>query len=81
MLEKTIAEDGIELQHLLVLHSIEGLGPSRLKRLFDFFGNFRAVWEAKISDFNQFKFPDKLIRNLRFAKKSLDPEEYFAKLQ
>lgn len=70
-----------DLPFLLVLHSIEGLGPSRLKKLFDFFGSFQAIWNAKLSEFSQFKFPDKLIENLKIAKRDLDPADYWGRLQ
>lgn len=70
-----------ELISLLALHSIEGLGPAKLKKLFDYFGSFENIWNAKISEFNQFKFPEKLLENWRLAKKTLDPESYWARLQ
>lgn len=73
--------EGIELEYLLVLHSIEGLGPSRIKKLFDYFGSFKAIWNAKINEFGQFKFPDKLLDNFKTSKKTLDSDEYFGKLQ
>lgn len=74
-----VLDDGIK--YLLALHSVEGLGPARIKKLFDYFGSFENIWNAKISEFSQFKFPDKLIENLRIAKKDLDPQDYFLKLQ
>jgi DNA processing protein len=70
-----------DLPYLLTLHSIEGLGPARIKKLFDYFGSFENIWNGKISEFSQFKFPEKLISNLKTAKSSVDPGEYFAKLQ
>lgn len=72
--------DTKELQYLLVLHSIEGLGPSRIKKLFDYFGSFESTWNARISEYSRFKFPEKLIENLKIAKKSVDPFEYFSRL-
>lgn len=70
-----------DLKFLLALHSVEGLGPSRLKKLFDYFGSFESIWNAKTSDLNHFKFPEKLTENLKIARKNLDPEQYFLKLQ
>ena len=70
-----------ELQSLLILHSVEGLGPARIKRLFDYFGSFEGIWNSSISEFSRFKFPDKLISNFKEAKKSLDPEKYFLDLE
>lgn len=74
-------KDNEGLKYLLTLHSVEGLGPSRIKKLFDYFGSFEAIWNAKVSDFYQFKFPEKLIANFKIAKKSLDPEKYFQRLE
>lgn len=73
--------DAVELRYLLVLHSVEGFGPSRLKKLFDYFGSFKNIWNGKISEFNQFKFPEKLIESFKLARKNLDTEEYFLRLQ
>jgi len=70
-----------DLKYLLALHSVEGLGPSRIKRLFDYFGSFEAIWKAKFSELSQFKFPEKLVENYKIAQKTLDPEEYWIKLQ
>lgn len=70
-----------DLHYLLALHSIEFLGPSRIKKLFDYFGSFGNIWKAPLSEFSQFKFSENLIQNLRIAKKDLDPEEYFLELE
>lgn len=70
-----------DLEYLLVLHSVEGMGPSRIKKLFDYFGSFESIWNASISEFSQFKFPENVISNLKNAKKELDPDEYFLGLE
>lgn len=70
-----------DLRFLLTLHSIEGLGPARIKKLFDYFGSFKAIWDAPLSEFNQFKFPDNLSQNLKVAKKELKPDEYLLSLE
>lgn len=69
------------MSFLLALHSIENLGPARIKKLFDYFGSFENIWNANFSDFSQFKFPEKLTENFKSAKKNLNPEDYFLKLQ
>ncbi len=74
-------EDSEELKYLLALHSIEGLGPARLKKLFDYFGNFEQAWNAKSSQLYRFKFPESLILDFKKTKKNLDPEKYFLELQ
>lgn len=69
------------LQYLLALHSVEGLGPARIKKLFDHFGSFEAIWNSQVSELSYFKFPEKLVINLKTIKKDLDPDDYFTKLQ
>ena len=73
--------DGLELRCLLVLHSVEGLGPTRIKKLFDSFGSFEGVWNSSSSDLRQFKFPEQVIENFKTAKKEVDPEKYFLDLE
>lgn len=70
-----------DLHYLLALHSIEFLGPARIKKLFDYFGSFEAIWKAPLNEFSQFKFPDNLKANFKIAKKDLDPQKYWEKLQ
>ena len=72
--------DPLERHYLLALHSVEGLGPARIKKLFDYFGDFQGIWGASFSEFRQFKLPEKLLQNLRNAKSSVDPDVYFEKL-
>lgn len=70
-----------EFKYLLALHSIEGLGPSGIKKLFDYFGSFEAIWSARLPELSRFKFPEQLNENIKVAKKSLDPEKYFLQLE
>ena len=70
-----------DLHYLLALHSVEFLGPARIKKLFDYFGSFEAIWSSPLNEFSQFKFPENLKTNLKAAKKDLDPEKYWDKLQ
>lgn len=73
--------DETELKYLLIIHSTEGFGPARIKRLFDYFGSFEKIWNASSSEISHFKFPPQLIENFKVAKKDLDPEKYFKQLQ
>ena len=34
--------DSRELEYLLLLHSVEGMGSARMKRVYDFFGSFES---------------------------------------
>ncbi len=74
--------DQSEIEYLLALHSIEGLGPAGLKKLYDHFGKFESVWKFSASEnLNRLKLPEKLIGKLKEAKNKINPEEYFLNLQ
>ena len=70
-----------DLKYLLALHSVEGFGPARIKKLFDYFGGFEGIWNASSFELSQFKLPENVLGNFRTAQKELDPEEYFLKLE
>lgn len=70
-----------DLKYLLALHSVEGFGPARIKKLFDYFGGFEGVWKATTSELSQFKLPENVLGNLKIAQRELDPEEYFLSLE
>lgn len=70
-----------DLRYLLALHSVEGFGPVRIKKLFDYFGGFEGIWNASTLELTQFKLPENVLENFRTARKKLDPEEYFLKLE
>lgn len=62
--------------YLLALHSVDGLGPVRLKALLDYFKDPKLVWEAKESELLEIKLPKNAIKNLLETRKKLEPEKY-----
>lgn len=64
------------LAYLLALHSIDGLGPIRLKRVLDHFKDPKAVWLASLNDLRNLGLPRSVIENLSKAKATLDVEKY-----
>lgn len=52
-------------QYLLALHSIDGLGPVRLKAILDYFGDPKIAWEAQSKE----------------KRKNLDPQKYMEHIQ
>ena len=67
----------INIQYLLALHSIDGLGPIRLKKVIDYFnGDFKLAWEATHAEFKEIGIPQPTIDRLIGTRKNLDPEKY-----
>lgn len=68
------------ISYLLALHSVDGLGPIRLKRLLDFYEDPKNVWEANLTDLRNLRIPQSVLSNLSEAKKTLDPEKYIEEI-
>ncbi len=69
-----------DIQYIVTLHSIDGLGSARLSRLLEVFGSGKGVWEARDSEYKGLGIPDGVIRALKQAKMGLVPEKYFCSL-
>lgn len=70
-----------DIKYLLALHSINGLGPIRLKAILDYFGNPEAAWKAETKEFLQIGIPQNVVKLLIEARKSLDPEKYLESIK
>lgn len=68
------------LQYLLSLHSVEGMGTVRLKRLLGYFKDPKSAWEANPKELKALGIPENVCRNFNLTKKSLDPEQYLNKI-
>lgn len=66
-----------DLIYLVALHTVDGLGTVRLKRLIDFFENPKNIWYAKPKDIQKIGIPEFAVKNLENKRKSLDPYSYF----
>lgn len=66
------------LAYLVALHSVDGLGTIRLKRILDYFKNPKDAWNASIKEFSTLAIPQPVLDKLSDQKKNLDPEDYFA---
>lgn len=66
--------------YLLALHSIDGLGPIRLKRILDHFGDPKIAWGADHKEFLKLGIPEKVVVLLAQKRKTIDPEEYTASI-
>lgn len=64
------------ISYLLALHSIDGLGPIRLKALVDYFKDPKLAWEADVGRIREIGVPQNVVQLLVEARKKLDPPEY-----
>lgn len=69
------------LAHLVALHSVDGLGPIRLKRLISHFQDPKLVWDAELKEISALGIPQNVLEILKEKKKSLDPQKYFEQIQ
>jgi DNA processing protein len=69
------------LSFLIALHSIDGLGTVRLKRLFDYFQDWEKAWNADDKTLRSLQIPQPIIQNLKNKRPELDPEKYLEKIQ
>lgn len=70
--------DKKQLSFLLALHSVDGLGPVRLKRVLDYFETAENAWNSSLNEFKQLSIPEITLQNLAKKKKEIDPEKYLA---
>ncbi|MFH0936696.1 MAG: DNA-processing protein DprA [Candidatus Daviesbacteria bacterium] len=66
---------------LLALHSINGLGPIRLKAVLDYFGDPKLAWEADPREFLKISIPENVVNLFSETRKKLDPEKYLESIQ
>jgi len=64
------------IPYLLALHSIDGLGPIRLKAILDYFRDPKLAWEAKREDLIQIGIPRNAVEILIETRKKLEPQTY-----
>lgn len=61
---------------ILALHSIDGLGPIRLKALLKYYKDPKLAWEAEGNELLKIGIPPQVINKLKDKRKSLDPHAY-----
>ncbi len=64
------------IAYLLALHSIDGLGPIRLKAIIDYFKDPKLAWEANLKEIRQIGVPQTVLDLLAETRKILDPILY-----
>lgn len=61
------------IPYLLALHSIDGLGPIRLKAILDYFKDPKLAWEADAKQLLEIGIPKNAVELLLEMRKKLDP--------
>ena len=69
------------IQYLLALHSIDGLGSVRLKRILDRFEDPKLGWEADGKTLRELGIPQASIDIFLETRKKLDPEKYLESIE
>lgn len=67
--------------YLLALHSIDGLGPIRLKAVLDFFKDPKLAWEANPVELLKIGIYRKTVDLLLETRKKLDPKRYLEDIE
>ncbi|MDF1513841.1 MAG: DNA-processing protein DprA [Anaerolineae bacterium] len=62
------------LKYWLGFNLVRGIGPVRLRRLLDFFGDIEAAWKASPQNLRQLKLSQRVINNLVSVRSSFDVE-------
>lgn len=66
---------------LLALHTVEGLGPIRLKKLVDHFGDPKLIWLENRKTLKELSVPEGVIDKLEQARQEIDPDKLVAQYQ
>lgn len=69
------------IAYLLSLHSINGLGPIRLKAMLEYFKDPKLAWEASTKEISSLGIPQNVVNLLSETRKKLDPEKYLESVQ
>lgn len=64
------------IAYILALHSIDGLGPIRLKAILDYFKDPKLAWEAGSQELLRIGIPKNAVELLLQTRKKLEPESY-----
>ena len=70
-----------DIAYLLALHSVDGLGPIRLKSLLDHFKDSKLAWEADTREIRVVGIPESTCQLLAETRKTLDPEKYLEEIE
>lgn len=69
------------IPYLLALHSIDGLGPIRLRAMLDYFKDPKLAWEADALEARRIGIPETTVQRLMDRRKELDPCKYLESIK
>lgn len=69
------------IPYLLALHSIDGLGPIRLRVVLDYFKDPKLAWEANEEELLKLGIYRNTVNRLIETRKKLEPETYAGKIE
>ncbi len=69
------------IPYLLALHSIDGLGPKRLRAVLDFFKDPKLAWEADSRQIREIGVPETVAQRLVEARKNINPYQYMENIK
>lgn len=64
------------IPYLLALHSIDGLGPIRLRAILDYFKDPKLAWQTQPSEIRKLRIPQNVVDLFLETRKNLKPESY-----
>lgn len=64
------------IAYLLALHSINGLGPIRLRAILDYFKDPKLAWQTQPSEIRKLGIPQTVVDLFLETRKKLEPEKY-----
>lgn len=68
------------IEYLLALHHVKGLGPIRLKLLLEYFSDSKVAWEARRSEWEGINVARSVIEDWQRLKATLKPESLVGEL-
>lgn len=71
----------INIPYLLALHSIDGLGPVRLRAVLGYFKDPKLAWEGEIGEIRSIGIPEAVVQRLAETRKRLDPVSFAEKIK
>lgn len=69
------------IAYLLTLHTVNGLGPIRLKRIVEYFKDPKLAWEATNEELISLGIPQTTADLINETRKKVEPDQYFESIK
>ncbi|HRY63398.1 MAG TPA: DNA-processing protein DprA [Patescibacteria group bacterium] len=70
-----------EIKYWLALGKVPGLGPARLKRLWEHFDSMKRVWEADLINLRGAGLEQKIAEEIISSRREINPDEELGKIE